>query len=174
MRFRTFFLIAAVAVAPLAEAQRLQYPASKKGDVVEDYHGTSIPDPYRWMENLGSTETVAWIRAQNAVTNGYLEKLPYRETLRKRITELWDYPKVSLPYREGGRLFYRKNSGLQKQSVLYVRDPALLKACAGADCTLWFLDRTKAHRRMFCSATACGNRAKVAAFRRRAQRATTE
>ena len=63
----------------------------------------------------------AWIRAQNAVTNGYLEKLTYRETLRKRITELWDYPKVSLPYREGGRVFYRKNSGLQKQSVLYVR-----------------------------------------------------
>jgi prolyl oligopeptidase len=121
MRLRTLFLIAAAAIAPLAEAQRLEYPASKKGDVVDDYHGTSIPDPYRWMESLGSTETVAWIRAQNAVTSGYLEKLPYRETLRKRITELWDYPKVSLPYREGGRVFYRKNSGLQKQSVLYMR-----------------------------------------------------
>ncbi len=121
MRLRSFLLIAAVALAPLAEAQRLQYPASKKGEVVDDYHGTSVADPFRWMENLGSTETVAWIRAQNAVTNGYLEKLPYRETLRKRITELWDYPKVALPYREGGRVFYRKNSGLQKQSVLYVR-----------------------------------------------------
>ena len=121
MRLRTFALIATAALAPIAEAQRLQYPASKKGDVVDDYHGTAIPDPFRWMENLGGAETVAWIRAQNAVTNGYLEKLPYRETLRKRITELWDYPKVSLPSREGGRLFYRKNSGLQKQSVLYMR-----------------------------------------------------
>jgi prolyl oligopeptidase len=121
MRLRTFCLIAAAAIAPLAEAQRPQYPASKKGDVVDDYHGTPIADPYRWMESLGSTETVAWIRAQNAVTTAYLEKIPYRETLRKRITELWDYPKVSLPYREGGRLFYRKNSGLQKQSVLYMR-----------------------------------------------------
>jgi prolyl oligopeptidase len=121
MRLRTLLLIAAAAVAPLAEAQRLQYPVSKKGDIVDDYHGTTVADPFRWMENLGSTETAAWIRAQNTVTNGYLEKLPYRETLRKRITELWDYPKVSLPYREGGRVFYRKNSGLQKQSVLYMR-----------------------------------------------------
>src|SRR5688572_21595288 len=115
MRLRTCFLIATAVLTPVAEAQRLQYPASKKGDVVDDYHGTSIPDPYRWMENLGSSETAAWIRAQNAVTNGYLEKLTYRETLRKRITELWDYPKVSLPYREGGRVFYRKNRSEERR-----------------------------------------------------------
>jgi prolyl oligopeptidase len=121
MRARTLCLLAAVVLAPLAEAQQLQYPASKKGDVVDDYYGTSIADPYRWMESLGSTETVAWIQAQNAVTKGYLDKLEYRETLRKRITELWDYPKVSLPYREGGRIFYRRNSGLQKQAPLYMR-----------------------------------------------------
>ena len=121
MRLRTLCVLAAVAVAPLAHAQRLQYPASKKGDVVDDYHGTAVADPFRWMENLGSSETVAWIGAQNALTSAYLKNLPYRETLRKRITELWDYPKVTLPFREGGRLFYRKNSGLQKQSVLYMR-----------------------------------------------------
>jgi prolyl oligopeptidase len=127
MRFRAswirpLFLVAAVAaVTPVVEAQRLQYPVSKKGDVVDDYHGTPVADPYRWMENLGSSETVAWIGSQNAITNAYLETLPHRETLRKRITELWDYPKVSLPFREGGRLFYRKNSGLQKQSVLFMR-----------------------------------------------------
>ena len=121
MRLRTLCLLAAVAIAPLAHAQRLQYPASKKGDVVDDYHGTRIADPYRWMENLGSPETGAWIAAQNALTRSYLDNLPYRETLRKRITELWDYPKVGLPFREGGRLFYRKNSGLQKQSVLLMR-----------------------------------------------------
>ena len=121
MRFRTSWLIAALALTAVAQAQRPQYPASKKGDVVDDYHGTAVADPYRWMENLGSTETVAWIGAQNAITSAYLEKLPYRETLRKRITELWDYPKVTLPFREGGRLFYRKNTGLQKQSVLFMR-----------------------------------------------------
>jgi prolyl oligopeptidase len=127
MQLRTLFvrplLLAAIlaALAPLAEAQRLQYPPSKKGDVVDDYSGTKIPDPFRWMEDLGSKETVAWIGAQNTITSAYLEKLPHREMLKKRITELWDYPKVSLPFREGGRLFYRRNSGLQKQSVLYVR-----------------------------------------------------
>jgi prolyl oligopeptidase len=127
MRFRSswirplFVVVALAAIAPIVDAQRLPYPASKKGDVVDDYHGTPIADPYRWMEDLASTQTVAWIGAQNAITNAYLEKLPHREALRKRITELWDYPKVSLPFREAGRLFYRKNSGLQKQSVLYMR-----------------------------------------------------
>ena len=113
MRLRTSWLLGALAFTALAQAQRPQYPASKKGDVVDDYNGTAVADPYRWMENLSGTETVAWIGAQNAITSAYLEKLPYRETLRKRITELWDYPKVSLPFREGGRLFYRKNSGMR-------------------------------------------------------------
>jgi prolyl oligopeptidase len=122
MRFRFSYIPILLALsAPLAEAQKLQYPPSKKGDVVEDYHGTAIADPYRWMEDLAATDTKAWIGAQNALTSAYLETLPHRETLRKRITELWDYPKVSLPFREGGRIFYRKNSGLQKQSVLYMR-----------------------------------------------------
>jgi prolyl oligopeptidase len=123
MRRGTLSIVPLVLVAfvQLAEAQRLPYPATKKVDVVDEYHGTRVADPFRWMEDLGSADTKAWINAQNAITNSYLEKLPHRETLRKRITELWDYPKVSLPYREGGRLFYRRNSGLQKQSVLYMR-----------------------------------------------------
>jgi prolyl oligopeptidase len=102
-------------------AQRPEYPVSTTSDVAEEIHGARIADPYRWMEELGSRETSAWITAQNALTHAYLDKLPLRDVLRKRITELWDYPKVSLPYREGGRLFYRKNSGLQKQSVLFTR-----------------------------------------------------
>ena len=126
MQVRTFWIRALLLATLLANAgpvsaQQLQYPASKKGDVVDDYHGTSIADPYRWMEDLTSTDTKAWTGAQNALTTTYLASLPHRETLRKRITELWDFPKVSLPFREGGRLFYRKNSGLQKQSVLYMR-----------------------------------------------------
>ncbi|MGQ0713822.1 MAG: prolyl oligopeptidase family serine peptidase [Gemmatimonadaceae bacterium] len=124
MRFRAPWIRLLVAVAfatSTASAQRLEYPVSKKGDVVEDYHGTAIADPFRWMENLGGADTKAWIAAQNTLTNSYLATLPHREMLKKRITELWDYPKVSLPVREGGRLYYRKNSGLQKQSVLYMR-----------------------------------------------------
>jgi prolyl oligopeptidase len=97
------------------------YPESRKGDVVDDYHGTRVADPYRWMEDLDSPEVAAWVAAQNAVTFKYLEGLPLREPLRKRITELWDYPKTDLPVLEAGKLFYRRNSGLQKQSPLYVR-----------------------------------------------------
>ncbi|HEU5184900.1 MAG TPA: prolyl oligopeptidase family serine peptidase [Gemmatimonadaceae bacterium] len=122
MRLRaTLILASSLAFISTLGAQQLQYPESKKGDVVDQYQDVSVPDPYRWMENLGSAETVAWIKAQNAVSGSYLEKLPHREALRKRITELWDYPKVTLPFREAGRLFYRKNSGLQRQSVLFMR-----------------------------------------------------
>ena len=122
MRPRALLILASsLAFISAVGAQQLQYPESKKGDVVDQYQDVSVPDPYRWMENLGSAETVAWIKAQNALSGSYLEKLPHREALRKRITELWDYPKVTLPFREAGRLFYRKNSGLQRQSVLYMR-----------------------------------------------------
>lgn len=122
MRLRNLLVLSSsLAFISALGAQQLQYPESKKGDVVDQYQDVSVPDPYRWMENLGSAETVAWIKAQNALSGSYLEKLPHREALRKRITELWDYPKVTLPFREAGRLFYRKNSGLQRQSVLYMR-----------------------------------------------------
>ncbi|HEV8344640.1 MAG TPA: prolyl oligopeptidase family serine peptidase [Candidatus Binatia bacterium] len=99
----------------------LDYPPSREVDVVDDYHGTKVPDPYRWLEDLNSAETKAWVKAQNGVTFRYLDSLPMREVFRKRITQLWNYPKVSIPWREGGRIWYRKNSGLQRQSVLYSR-----------------------------------------------------
>jgi prolyl oligopeptidase len=106
----------------LVQSQKTAYPASRKGDVVDDYHGTKIADPYRWMEDLDSKEVAEWIAAQNKVTFAHLEKLPMREHFKKRITELWDYPKTTVPVREGGKLFYRKNSGLQRQAPLYMRD----------------------------------------------------
>jgi prolyl oligopeptidase len=99
----------------------LTYPPTAKGDQVDDYHGTKVPDPYRWMENLDAKEVADWVAAQNGVTFGYLEGLALREKFRARITQIWDYPKVGLPIREGGRLFYRRNSGLEKQSPLYMR-----------------------------------------------------
>lgn len=99
----------------------LRYPIAAKGDVVDDYHGTKIPDPYRWMEDLDCQQTAEWVAAQNAVTEPYLAALPHREPLKARLTELWNYPRVGLPHVEAGQLFYTKNTGLQRQAPLYVR-----------------------------------------------------
>ncbi len=100
-------------------AQAIHYPESPRGNVVDDYAGRTVPDHYRWLEALDSDSTKAWVAAQNRVTFAYLEALPERARIRERLTRLWDYPKVSTPSREAGAIFFRKNSGLQKQSVLY-------------------------------------------------------
>jgi prolyl oligopeptidase len=91
------------------------------GTVVEDHHGTKVADPYRWMESLDSPEVAAWITAQNAVTDPYLAALPHRKALNERLTALWNYPRVSPPTLEGGRLFYSRNAGLQRQAPIYMR-----------------------------------------------------
>ena len=103
------------------QSSRTQYPVAPKNDVVDDYHGTKVPDPYRWMEDLDSKDVAEWVAAQNKLTIDYLQRLPMREQLRTRITELWNYPKTSIPVQEAGRLFYRKNTGLEKQSRVYLR-----------------------------------------------------
>ncbi|MBD2742160.1 prolyl oligopeptidase family serine peptidase [Coleofasciculus sp. FACHB-1120] len=97
----------------------LTYPTSQKVDQVDDYHGTKVADPYRWLEDPDSDETKAWVEAQNQVTFSYLNEIPVREKIKQRLTELWDYEKYSLPFKEGDRYFYFKNDGLQNQSVLY-------------------------------------------------------
>jgi prolyl oligopeptidase len=97
----------------------LSYPNTPAVDQVDNYHGTSVPDPYRWLEEVDSQETLAWVQAQNRLTFGFLEKLPQRERLRGRLTELWDYPKASAPRKQGGRYFQFMNTGLQNQDVLY-------------------------------------------------------
>src|SRR5678810_412647 len=99
----------------------MNYPPSRKADVVDVYGTTRVPDPYRWLEDLDSPEVAAWVAAQNAVTFAYLETLPLRAQLQARLTELWDYPRTSLPIVENGRLFYARNSGLQRQAPIYVR-----------------------------------------------------
>jgi prolyl oligopeptidase len=99
----------------------LKYPETKKVTVVDDYHGVKVADPYRWLEDPDAADTKGWVMAQNELTFGYLSGLPGRESLKRRITELWNYPKVTTPFREAGRLFYRKNSGLQRQSVFMTR-----------------------------------------------------
>jgi prolyl oligopeptidase len=98
---------------------KLSYPETRTGDVVDDYFGRKIADPYRWLEDLDSPETAAWVAAQNKVTFGYLATLPRRDAIRKRLTELWDYRRTGVPLAEAGQLWFQQNSGLQRQSPLY-------------------------------------------------------
>lgn len=97
----------------------LTYPDTRRGEVVDDYHGIKIADPYRWLEDTESAETAEWIAAQNSVTRGYLDSLPQRDQLRQRLTELWNYERYSAPMRRGDTYFFTHNDGLQDQSVLY-------------------------------------------------------
>jgi prolyl oligopeptidase len=97
----------------------LTYPVTKKGPQTDNYHGTQIADPYRWLEDANSAETKEWVTAQNKVTQAYLGQIPQREAIRQRLTTLWNYERYSVPYKEGGRYFYSRNDGLQNQAVLY-------------------------------------------------------
>jgi prolyl oligopeptidase len=101
---------------------RPAYPPAPRDEIVDTLHGTPVPDPYRWLENLHSSQTQQWIDAQNALTFAYLDTIPQRDPLRERLTELWDYEKYSVPFKRGGRYFFTRNDGLQNQAVLYWLD----------------------------------------------------
>jgi prolyl oligopeptidase len=107
--------------APVAAQQSYVYPKTAKVDLVEDYHGTKVADPYRWMEQDTAQAVGAWVEAQNGVTGSYLRTVPFRADLRRRLGELNDYAKASPPEVVGAWQFYRRNSGLQNQSVLFRR-----------------------------------------------------
>ncbi|MFH1320573.1 MAG: prolyl oligopeptidase family serine peptidase [Bacteroidota bacterium] len=98
----------------------LSYPETKKADHVDNYFGTEVADPYRWLEDDNSQETAQWVKAQNEVTFGYLSQIPFREKIRERLTRIWNYPKYSTPFKKGEYYFFYKNDGIQNQSVLYV------------------------------------------------------
>ncbi len=98
------------------------YPAARESDQTDTYHGTEVADPYRWLEDPDSEESRAWIEAENALSFGFLEKIPAREKIAERLTTLWNYERYGMPYLQGGRYFYGKNDGLQNQSVLYVAE----------------------------------------------------
>ncbi|HEX8144352.1 MAG TPA: prolyl oligopeptidase family serine peptidase [Pyrinomonadaceae bacterium] len=98
---------------------KLSYPVARRGDQVDDYHGTKVADPYRWLEDLDSAETRAWVEAENKLTFDYLKRIPERAAIKERLTKLWNYERYGIPYKEGGRYFYTRNDGLQNQSVLY-------------------------------------------------------
>ncbi len=118
MKTPLVFLTAMTALS----AAELMYPVTKRVDVVDDYHGTKIADPYRWLEDDNSDETKAWVVAQNKVTHEFLDTIPQRAALRERLTKLWNYERFSAPFERGGRFFYSHNTGLQNQSVLYVTE----------------------------------------------------
>jgi prolyl oligopeptidase len=105
------------AACPVGSA--LTYPVTAKIGQIDDYHGTRVADPYRWLEDANSAETKQWVDAENAVTQAWLGQIPQREAIRQRLTKLWNYERYSVPSKEGGRYFYSRNDGLQNQSVLY-------------------------------------------------------
>jgi prolyl oligopeptidase len=131
IRVRSFLLACSVlavsVVAPfLTHASddlknKITYPETKKVEVVDDYFGTKVHDPYRWLEDETSAETKAWVEDQNRVTFAYLDKIPYREKLKARLTELYNYPRISAPFHKGDTYFFTKNDGLQNQSVYYIQ-----------------------------------------------------
>ncbi|HRL72053.1 MAG TPA: prolyl oligopeptidase family serine peptidase [Flavobacterium sp.] len=119
------FLIMAVssAMATFGQNQKpLTYPTTSKGETVDVYFDTKLPDPYRWLEDDKSAETGAWVKAQNEVTYGYLAQIPFRTALKTRMEKLWNYEKIGAPFKEGNFTYYYKNNGLQNQSVLYRKD----------------------------------------------------
>ena len=114
MRAAFLFMMTTASLA----AESLPYPQTRKEDVTDTLHGVTVSDPYRWLEDDNSEETKAWVKAQNAVTFAYLEKLPRREEIKTRLQKLWNYERVGRPFEQGGRWFYTYNSGLQNQAVL--------------------------------------------------------
>lgn len=129
--FHTLFLAAAAGLAaslqplpaqaekPSASTQALQVPVTRTVDHVDTYHGTAVPDPYRWLEDDNSAETKAWVQAQNAVTEQFFAGVPQREPVRRLYTQLFDFERIGVPFKEGGRYFWTRNDGLQPQAVLY-------------------------------------------------------
>jgi prolyl oligopeptidase len=102
-----------------AQNSNMKYPNTKKGETIDNYFGTDVPDPYRWLEDDRSEETEAWVKAENEVTFNYLNKIPFRDEFKKRLTQLWNYEKYSAPFKRGIYSYFYKNDGLQNQYVLY-------------------------------------------------------
>ena len=123
-----------------------KYPQTRRGDVADDYHGTKVADPYRWLEDdvRKSPEVADWVKAQNEITENYLKEIPERETIRKKLTELWNYEKLTAPFKIAGRYYFTKNDGLQNQSVVYTMETLDGTPRVLIDPNKWTKDGTKA------------------------------
>jgi len=141
--FRSF-AIALMSLPIFASAGDIDYPNTKKVDQVDDYHGTKVDDPYRWLEDdVRTNKDVAdWVAAENKITFGYLESIPEREKIKQELTKLWDYEKFSSPFKAGGRYYFFKNDGLQNQSVLYVQESLADEPRVLLDPNTWSKDGT--------------------------------
>ena len=115
----SLLLLAAGIVSSQADIIYPVYPATRTTNQVDVYHGVTVADPYRWLEDDNSPETKSWVEAQNKVTFDFLKKIPQRDAIRKRMTKLWNFERYSVPFKEGSRYFFSRNDGLQNQSVLY-------------------------------------------------------
>ncbi len=118
---KLFLLLILVAFAGNGYSQRLEYPVVKKVDHVDDYFGTKVEDPYRWMEDDNTEEIKDWVKRENEVTFSYLDKISFRDKIRTRLSEIWNYPKYSAPFKVGDYYMFYKNDGMQNQSVLYIQ-----------------------------------------------------
>ena len=131
---------------PLKDPKGMKYPKTERVDQVDVYHGVKVADPYRWLEDdvRESKDVAKWVEDQNAVTFGYLEKIPERPYINKLLTKLWNYEKFNSPFKAGGRYYYYYNSGLQNQYVLYVQDSLDSEPRVLMDPNTWSKDGTVA------------------------------
>ncbi|HEY1859776.1 MAG TPA: prolyl oligopeptidase family serine peptidase [Gemmataceae bacterium] len=164
--FRAAALLASVVFAAWAIAAgdaSIQYPQPHRGDQADDYHGTKVLDPYRWLEDdvRKSEEVKAWVEAENKLSSAYLKAIPERDPIQKKLTELWNYERYSAPFKVGGRYFYNKNDGLQNQSVFYTQDTLDGEPRVLLDPNKWSKDGTVA-----LSGMAISDDAKYLAFSR--------
>jgi prolyl oligopeptidase len=138
------FVLVPAALAQSATAKKYDYPPARVSDTVDDYFGTKVADPYRWLEDASSEETVKWVDAENELTRKFLDAVPARKGIEERLTQLWNYPRYSLPYKEGDRYFFYKNDGLQNQSVLYMQKTLTSEPVVVLDPNTWSPDGTVA------------------------------
>lgn len=142
----TLVLFVGLAVSLAEEIKSIPYPQTKRVDQSDKYHGTTVQDPYRWLEDdvRKSKDVADWVTEQNKITDDYLKAIPQREKIAKKLTELWNYEKYSAPFKAGGRYFYYRNDGLQNQNVLYVQDSLDSQARVLLDPNKWTKDGTAA------------------------------
>ncbi len=156
-----FTAVAFILFGVTAEEKKLKYPDTKKGNQTDEYHGTKVADPYRWLEDdvRTSKDVAEWVEAENKVTFAFLESIPQREAIKQRITDLWNYEKISAPFKVGGRYFFYKNNGLQNQSVLFTQDTLESEPKLLMDPNTWTKDGTVA-----LAGTALSDDAKYLAY----------
>lgn len=118
---KVFILLSLCIISLGIMAQKIQYPSTQKVNQSDNYFGTIIEDPYRWLEDDTAKNTAAWVVEENKVTQSYFEQIPFRNKLHKRLSELWNYPKYSAPEKNGEYFTFYKNNGLQNQALLYVQ-----------------------------------------------------